>query len=172
MSITLGHRSYIVSYKITHTNNPTTISIKIGKFCSLGDEITFFVHGSHRHDTPSTFPFYEVGILTSKPNSIYKGDIIIGNDVYVGNSSVIMPGVTIGDGAVIGAYSVVTKNIEPYTIVGGNPAKMIKKRFTPENIQKLLDLKWWDLDDNIINNELCLIEDINEFIKRVEEIRA
>jgi len=83
-----------------------------------------------------------------------KGDTVIGNDVWIGRRATIMPGVRIGDGAIIAAESVVTKDVEPYTIVGGNPAKVIRKRFSPEVIQELLEIKWWD----------CGIELINQYI--------
>ena len=76
----------------------------------------------------------------------FKGDTIIGNDVWIGRESVIMPGVKIGDGAIIGAYSVVTKDVPPYSVAGGNPAKFIKKRFDEELIELLLKIKWWDFE--------------------------
>ena len=86
-----------------------------------------------------------------------KGDTMIGNDVWIGAESMIMPGVRIGDGAVIGARSLVTKNIGPYEIWGGNPARLIKKRFTDDEIQKLLKIKWWDWNLDKLKQHLNII---------------
>jgi len=96
-----------------------------------------------------------------------KGDVIIGNDVWIGSNVKIMSGITIGDGAVISNSSHVVKNVEPYSLVGGNPAKLIKYRFTSEQISKLLEIKWWDWDDEKINSFVPLLcnESIDEFIK-------
>lgn len=107
---------------------------------------------NHRMSSVSTYPFNVFGGLWREhtPDHLsqlpFKGDIMIGNDVWIGRESVIMPGVKIGSGAIVGAYSVVTKDIEPYSVVGGNPAKLIKKRFHDELIEILLELKWWDYD--------------------------
>lgn len=121
-----------------------------GKFCSIANGIQFNIGGSQRHhyEWVSTYPFFymfsEDNLIIPDPYN-KKGDTIVGNDVWIGSDALIMPGVTIGSGAVIGARSVVTKNIEPYTIVAGVPARTIKKRFSPEVIDALLDLAWWDL---------------------------
>lgn len=125
----------------------------IGKFCSIATG-TKFIMGSanHRMSSVSTYPFNVFGGLWREhtPDHLsqlpFKGDIMIGNDVWIGRESVIMPGVKIGSGSIVGAYSVVTKDIEPYSVVGGNPAKLIKKRFHDELIEILLELKWWDYD--------------------------
>ena len=138
--------------------------LRIGKFCSLSSNITILLGGNHPIQNVSTYPF---GVLNTNKFSgsiniekITK-DTVIGNDVWIGH------GVTIGDGAVIAANSNVVKDVEPYSIVGGNPAKFIKKRFTDEQISNLLDIKWWNLDDNKINEILPHIcsDNIDEFIK-------
>lgn len=119
----------------------------IGKFCQIATGVRFIMNGgNHAMSGYTTFPFRAFGHewkdVPLNPDS--KGDTIIGNDVWIGNSATIMPGIKIGDGAIIATNSVVTKDVEPYTIVGGNPAKLIRKRFDDNTIQKLLSLKWWD----------------------------
>lgn len=103
-----------------------------------------------------TYPFKVFGgQWSSAPLPIViKGDTIVGNDVWIGHGATLMPGVNIGDGAIIGTNSLVTKDVEPYTIVGGNPAKAIRKRFDDETIQLLLAIKWWDWDMQKISNRL------------------
>ena len=121
--------------------------LKIGKFCQIAQGTKFITSdANHPMSGFSTFPFYIFGRewSTYEPDLKKKGDTVVGNDVWFGHNSVIMPGVTIGDGAIIGACSVVTKNVLPYTIVGGNPAKEIRKRFPEETIQKLLEIQWWN----------------------------
>lgn len=123
----------------------------MGKFCSIACGAKFlFTSANHTQKSLSTYPFpiffdewdLDVEDITSAWDR--KGDIIIGNDVWIGYEAVIMSGVTIGDGAIIGARSVVTKDIPPYTIVGGVPARQIRRRFSDETIAALLELKWWD----------------------------
>ena len=124
----------------------------IGKFCSIASGAKFIMGpANHRISSVTTYPFHVFGGIWSEktPPHLsqlpFKGDTIIGNDVWIGRESVIMPGVKIGDGAIIAAYSVVAKDIPPYTVAGGNPARPIKKRFDDELIDILLRLKWWDL---------------------------
>lgn len=123
----------------------------IGKFCALASGVTFIMgSANHRMSSISTYPFNVFGGAWAEntPSHLsqlpFKGDIVIGNDAWIGRNSVIMSGVHIGDGAIIAAYSVVTKNVAPYTIVGGNPATVIKKRFDEELIALLLELQWWN----------------------------
>lgn len=121
----------------------------IGKFCQIASGVTFIMNGAnHLQDSVSTFPFAIFGedwkdAMEGKSYPT-KGDTEIGNDVWIGFDATIMPGVKIGDGAIIGSKSVVTKDVEPYSIVGGNPAKLIRKRFSEEKIAELLEMKWWD----------------------------
>ncbi|GAB4162063.1 MAG: Vat family streptogramin A O-acetyltransferase [Winogradskyella sp.] len=123
----------------------------IGKFCMIASGVTFIMNGgNHLTEATTAYPFAIFGGAwqhamegKSYPS---KGDTIIGNDVWIGHDATIMPGVHIGDGAIIATKAVVTKDVEPYTIVGGNPAKPIKKRFSDATISKLLQLKWWDWD--------------------------
>ncbi|MES2142491.1 MAG: CatB-related O-acetyltransferase [Pseudomonadota bacterium] len=119
----------------------------IGNFCQIASGVRFIMNGGN-HDIHgfSTFPFRIFGNEWSDvPLSAHsKGDTVIGNDVWIGNSATFMPGIKVGDGAIIASNSVVTKDIEPFSIVGGNPAKLIRKRFDNEIIVALLQLKWWN----------------------------
>jgi len=119
----------------------------IGKFCQIATGVRFIMNGAnHDMNGISTYPFRVFGKSwkDAPMNAISKGDIVIGNDVWIGNSVTIMSGVTIGDGAIIGTNALVTKDVEPYTIIGGNPAKLIRKRFDEETIEFLLNLAWWN----------------------------
>lgn len=122
----------------------------IGKFCAIATGVTFIMNGAnHKLDGISSFPFpifggawgEEMPQLLNLPS---RGDTIVGNDVWLGYQSTIMPGIKIGDGAIIAAKSVVTKDVPPYAIVGGNPAQIIKKRFSDPEIEQLLKIRWWD----------------------------
>ena len=132
----------------------------IGKFCALAEGITFIMNGAnHKMDGITTYPFNIFGggwekVTPTLDQLPFKGDTVIGNDVWIGQNVTIMPGVTIGDGAIIAANSVVTKSIEPYTINGGNPVKVIKKRFSDEKIEFLLKLQWWNWDEEKIFDNL------------------
>ncbi|MBK8500936.1 MAG: CatB-related O-acetyltransferase [Saprospiraceae bacterium] len=123
----------------------------IGKFCQIASDVRFIMNGAnHLTDAFSCFPFAIFGEdwkdAMEDKNYPVKGDTIIGNDVWIGVSATIMPGIQIGDGCIIASHAVVVKDVAPYTVVGGNPAKEIKKRFSPEKIERLLALKWWDWD--------------------------
>jgi virginiamycin A acetyltransferase len=133
-------------------------TLKIGKFCMIASDVTFIMNGAnHLTEGVSSYPFAVFGgdWTNAMDGKVYpnRGDIIVGNDVWLGYKSVVMSGVKIGDGAIIGAYSVVTKDVPPYAIVGGNPAKIIRKRFSDSEIERLLKLAWWDWDfDKISRN--------------------
>jgi virginiamycin A acetyltransferase len=119
----------------------------IGKFCQIATGVRFIMNGSnHAMDGISTYPFKVFGKswASASMNVTSKGDTVIGPDVWIGNSATIMQGIKIGAGAIIGTQALVTKDVEPYTIVGGNPAKPIRKRFDEETIAFLLELAWWD----------------------------
>ncbi|WP_088834527.1 streptogramin A O-acetyltransferase Vat(I) [Paenibacillus tyrfis] len=134
----------------------------IGKFCSIAPEVRFMMDGGNHRMDGSTFPFNIFGNGWEKHTPSLeqlpiKGDTIVGNDVWIGRRATIMPGVRIDDGAIIAAEAVVVKDVEPYTIVGGNPAREIRKRFSPEVIQELLDIKWWDSDIELISRYIGAI---------------
>lgn len=131
----------------------------IGKFCSIAPETRFIMGGGNHRMDGSTYPFNIFGHgweihAPSLEQLPLKGDTVVGNDVWIGRRATIMPGVTIGDGAIIGAEAVVVRDVEPYTNVGGNPAREIRRRFSPETIAELLEIRWWD----------CGIELINQYI--------
>ena len=137
----------------------------IGKFCSIACGAKFlFNSANHTLSSLSTYPFplffEEWGLEKGNVGASWdnKGDIVIGNDVWIGYEAVVMAGVTIGDGAIIGARAVVTKDVPPYTVAGGIPAKPIKKRYPEETIAALSELKWWDWPENRIAQNLHAIQ--------------
>ncbi len=136
----------------------------IGKFCMIASGVKFIMNGAnHLTDSLSTYPFaiFENGWENAMEGKSYpnKGDILIGNDVWIGHNATIMAGVKIGDGAIIATNSTVVKDVEPYAIVGGNPASEIKKRFQRPTVEKLLELKWWDWDIEKITKNIQKLTD-------------
>lgn len=133
--------------------------LHIGSFCSIADNVTIFLGGNHRTDWVTTYPFGHIGPWDyhGKGHPSTKGDVIIGNDVWLGSGCTIMSGVKIGDGAIVSARAVVTKDIPAYSIAAGNPARIVKKRFTDEQIDALLAKPWWELDDSQIQDLIPLL---------------
>lgn len=163
----VGKYTYIAdNCTITHT--------KIGAFCSIADFV-MINPGNHPIQNVSTSPlFYSENNPLKKcfNRSDYKeydDSTIIGNDVWIGTHAFVKGGLTIGDGAVIGAYAVVTKNIEPYSVVAGNPARVIKKRFDDNTIKKLLESGWWEFDDDKLHREASSFTDVGKFIESLEK---
>lgn len=150
-------------------DNETTL--KIGKFCSIAAGVQIILGGNHHMDWVSTYAFYQeidkFDNWKEERRYVLRGNVEIGNDVWIGRNALILSGAKIGDGAVIGAGAVVAGNIPPYSIAVGNPAKVIKYRFSPEQIGKLLLIRWWDWPDEKINESLPLIcsPSVDEFIK-------
>ena len=151
----------------------------IGSYCSIGTGASFIMCGNqgHRHDWISSFPFFYMSEVECFHNSLDAfqpaGDTIIGNDVWIGTEAMIMPGIKIGDGALIGSRALITKDVEPYTIVGGNPAKIIKKRFSDHHIALLLEMKWWEWDESILKDAMSIlcsadIDVLYEFYKKIQ----
>ncbi len=137
----------------------------IGKFCSIACGAKFlFTSANHKMSSLSTYPFpifyEEWGLDVKDIRNAWdnKGDIVIGNDVWIGYEAVIMSGVTIGDGAIIGTRAVVTRDVPPYTIVGGVPAKPIRKRYDDETIERLIKLRWWDWEHDKIAQSIAAIQ--------------
>lgn len=135
----------------------------IGRFCALATDTKFIMNGAnHRMDGPSTFPFPIFGaswadhmdLISDLPS---KGDTVVGHDVWFGFGCLIMPGVTIGHGAIIAAGSVITEDVPPYAVVGGNPAKVLKYRFDDQTIARLLKVSWWDWPYEKISNSIAAI---------------
>ncbi len=148
----------------------------IGKFCMIASGVTFIMNGgNHLTDSISSYPFSIFGgdwanAMEGK-SFPFKGDTLVGNDVWIGHNAVIMPGLKIGDGAIIATNSTVTKNVEPYTIVGGNPAKPIRKRFSAEQIEILLQLQWWNWDIEKITQSVKILtgSDVNALRELLSE---
>jgi lipopolysaccharide transport system ATP-binding protein len=143
--------------------------VRIGKFCSFAPEVTIMVDGNHRSDWIITYPLLLIkGIPSVDGIPAGKGDIVIGNDVWIGTGALVMPGVKIGNGAVIGARSVVTKDVDDYEIVAGNPARHIRYRFTENQIRALNEIRWWDWDIEKIRENYGLLQSqhVHEFIEK------
>jgi len=149
--------------------------LTLGKFCMLASGVEFIMNGAnHLSQAVSAYPFAIFGgdWSDSMEGKSYptKGDTVIGNDVWIGYRACILPGVKIGDGAIIGSFSVVTKDVPPYTIVGGNPAQPIRKRFDDETVASLLKLAWWNWPmERITKYAHYLTGDINLFIRALKE---
>lgn len=178
-NIIVGDFSYIADSDfeshVTHHYEWNNDKLIIGKFCQIASGVEFIMNGAnHQMNAVSTFPFYTLEGWEQTPptqNDLpIRGDTIIGNDVWIGQNVTILPGVHIGDGAIIGANSVVGSNVEPYTIVIGNPAKALRKRFDEELIDIMEKLKWWDKSIEEINNLISLLTNSNlEYVK--EELK-
>ena len=139
----------------------TTTRCTIGCFCCIALDVKIILGGEHKINTASLYPFEhfsEFSDVTNTENHFSKGDVTIGNDVWIGNGATILSGVTVGNGAVIGACAVVTKDVPPYAIVAGNPAKIIRYRFDEETIAALQKIKWWDWEILKIKEKLSLIQ--------------
>lgn len=153
------NNNVLYHYPINHDK------LQIGKFCSIACGAKFlFNSANHTLSSLSTYPFplffEEWGLEKKDVTNAWdnKGDIVIGNDVWIGYEAVVLAGVTIGDGAIIGTRAVVTKNVLPYTIVGGVPAKPIKKRFSEETISALLEIQWWNWSKERIARNIGAIQ--------------
>lgn len=166
---------YTYGYPLIHYSNHDA-KLVVGNFCSIAGGVSIYLGGNHRHDWVTTYPFGHIHQNTfdsyngaGHPST--KGDVIIGNDVWIGANAIIMSGVTLGDGVVVANNSHVVSNAEPYSLVGGNPAKFIKYRFEPEQIEKLLQIQWWNWDDVKINEytQLLCNVDIDNFINSALE---
>ncbi|MBO5532746.1 MAG: CatB-related O-acetyltransferase [Fibrobacter sp.] len=162
-NIIVGDFTYIADSEfeshVTHHYDFIGDKLIIGKFCQIAAGVEFVMNGAnHQMNAVSTFPFYTLEGWNMKPPAKsdlpFKGDTVIGNDVWIGQNATILPGVHIGDGAIIGANSVVGSNVEPYSIVVGNPAEVTRYRFDKDLTELLLKFKWWDKP----------IEEINELI--------
>lgn len=165
---------------VTHNYDYYPDKLIIGKFCQIASGVNFVMNGAnHQMNAVTTFPFYifdgwdqNVPPLSEMP---CKGDTVVGNDVWIGQNVTIMPGVKIGDGAIIGMNSVVASDVAPYSIVAGNPAKFIRKRFDNELIDLLLQFKWWDKSIDEINELIPILtcsdlEKVKRELKRITSL--
>ena len=157
---------YRFEQKVKYLIDFTGDKLIIGKFCMIASGVTFNMNGAnHLTDGVSTYPFaiFGSGWEPSMDGKAYpdKGNVVVGNDVWIGYNVTIMAGVTIGDGAMIATHATVTKNVAPYTIAVGNPAVEIRKRFSNEQIQLLLELQWWNWQPEKITGTLALLTSNN-----------
>lgn len=152
-------------------------SLRAGAFCSFARGLTIILGGNHRVDWATTFPFGHVhgdalsGLdIVGHPQS--RGDIVIGNDVWIGANATLLSGISIGDGAVIVATATVTRSVGPYEIWGGNPARLIRKRFEPEIAARLHVLRWWDLPTDVIRRMAPLLSRVpdTEVLRQLEDL--
>ncbi|WP_417583008.1 type B chloramphenicol O-acetyltransferase [Pelagibacterium sp.] len=171
-NISVGRYSYYSGYYHGHgfddcarylLPDPDVDKLIIGSFCSIGSGAAFIMAGNqgHRSDWVSTFPFHFMSEVPAfagaKSGYGPAGDTIIGSDVWIGSEAIIMPGITIGHGAIIGTRALVTKHVAPYAIVGGNPAKPIRNRFSDDHIDKLLEIAWWDWPEPLLEGAIPVL---------------
>lgn len=179
-NIIVGDFTYIADSEFeSHVTNYYPWSrdkLIIGKFCQIAAGVEFMMNdANHQMNAVTTFPFYTLeGWEMNAPDPSempFKGDTVIGNDVWIGQNAVIFPGVQIGDGAIVGANSIVGSNVAPYTIVIGNPAKVLRKRFDDELTDMLLRFKWWDKSIDEIDRLIPILT-CSDLVKVKEELKA
>lgn len=171
-NIQVGRYSYYSGYYHGHgfddcarflSRDEGSEKLIIGSFCSIGSGAAFIMSGNqgHRNEWISTFPFFWMpdtpAFAGAKDGFQSGGNTVVGNDVWIGSEAVIMPGVTIGDGAIIGTRSLITKDVEPYAMMGGNPGKTIRRRFDDADIARLLELCWWDWSDDQLQEAMPIL---------------
>ena len=179
-NIKVGEYSYYdgqnFASRVTHHYDFLGDKLIIGKFCQIGHNVEFVMNGAnHQMNSVSTYPFYIFKGWEQDPpkkeDLPYKGDTVVGNDVWIGQNAVILPGVHIGDGCIIGANSVVGSNVPPYSVVVGNPARVIRKRFDDEMIELLEKLQWWNRSEKQIQKIIPLLSNSDiEYVK--EQIKS
>ena len=180
-NIVVGDFTYIADSEfeshVTHLYPWNNDKLIIGKFCQIAAGVEFVMNGAnHQMNAVSTFPFYTLAGWNMKApapaDMPLKGYTVIGNDVWIGQNATILPGVHIGDGAIIGASSVVGSDVEPYTIVAGNPAQFIRKRFDEELTNLMLEWRWWDKPIEEINALIPVLtsSDLTEVKRKVKEM--
>ena len=166
--VTVGRHTYGQPEIPTFTGSAVTV--EIGSFCSIAANVTLLLGAGHNTEWVSTYPIREVFGLPGRfeQHPTYRGPTIVGNDVWIGRDALILDGVTIGHGAVIGARAVVTKDVRPYAVVGGVPAREIRRRFTDEQVEALLRIAWWEWSDERIIREVADLNGsgIDDFIAR------
>ncbi|MBR1531705.1 MAG: CatB-related O-acetyltransferase [Eubacterium sp.] len=180
-NIIVGDFTYIADSEfeshVTHLYDWNGDKLIIGKFCQIASGVEFVMNGAnHQMNAASTYPFYTLEGWDMEPpiasDLPLRGDTVIGNDVWIGQNAVILPGVHIGDGAVIGANSIVGSNVEAYTIVIGNPARQLRKRFDNELIEIMLKFRWWDKSIEEINGLIPILtcSDLDKVKTEIKEL--
>lgn len=145
--VTVGRHTYGLRYDNFHGMS-FRCDVRIGSFCSVAEEVLFMQMADHDLGPVASFPIGRRLFDSKKSNVTSKGPIVVGNDVWIGRRAMILSGVTVGDGAIIGASAVVAKDVPPFAVVVGNPGRVVKFRFSPEDIELLLKLAWWDWPDS------------------------
>lgn len=170
----IGRHSYGLTRQSIE-NERQGLALTIGNFCSIAPGVRFLLGVDHPTDLPSTFPFrsrlFGSGI---NQDAVSKGDIVLGHDVWIGRNAIILSGVTVGTGAIVGAGAVVAKDVAPYAIVVGNPAREVRKRFTDDVIENLLHSAWWDLPDDLLKSidRTLYDRDIGAFLREVSRLKG
>ncbi len=163
--------------RMRHWGEPARLTI--GRFCSIADGVEIFLGGNHPTDFVTTYPFSAFPDLWPEAprgaqHSVSRGDVVIGSDVWIGAGATILSGVTIGDGAVVAARAVVTRDVPPYGIAAGNPARLVRMRFPEPTVAALVDTRWWDLPDDAVRGLIPLLQgrDIDAFLAACAALRA
>ncbi len=180
--VTVGRHTYGVKSR-TVFEATRSHPVKIGNFCSIASGVVVLGQSDHRTDLPSIYPFRTLFFPRLRPggnsnvgnlDAVGRGPVVIGHDVWLGKNAIVLSGVTIGTGAVIGAGAVVAREVAPYAVVVGNPARVVRHRFAPDIVARLLDSQWWDLPDE----ELLALEaefydpNIEVFLAAVSRLKA
>ena len=170
--VTIGKYSYGLTKNVIAGLSPEA-PLVIGKYCSIGQDAWFFSKADHPLDLVSTYPFRTMiwNPTGANEDAVTKGGITIGHDVWVGTRANILSGVTIGNGAVVACGAVVSKDVPPYAIVAGNPAQVIRYRFSEDQITSLLNINWWDwTDDRVLKFESYFYGPVEEFIRAARKL--
>jgi acetyltransferase-like isoleucine patch superfamily enzyme len=171
--LTVGKHTYGYENLLIDTYKGSEAKVHVGKYCSISKNVRLITGGIHPTDWVSTFPFRSKWNMDGKFKDgmpYTKGDINIGNDVWIGTGVTVLSGVTIGDGAIVATGAIVTKDVPPYALVAGIPAKVISYRFSNEIINKLLAIKWWNWEEEKIKQVLVAnSSNIDEFLSVAEK---
>jgi acetyltransferase-like isoleucine patch superfamily enzyme len=166
-AISMHPTSYFNGGPRVHSYNDDDGVIDIGKYCSIANDVEFFLGGNHHPEWISTYPHHaERHEVTS------KGDIEIGHNVWIGRGAAILSGVHIGHGAIVGAKSLVTRDVRPYSVVGGVPAQEIRRRYDERTIRRLLEIAWWDWPKHVVEAHADVLQssDIEAFLEQAESV--
>lgn len=169
--VSVGRHTYGVTRNI-FVRATAQAPCSIGAFCAIGPEVMIYGQAEHPLDSPSGYPFRSPYFMADAPPAQprTRGPVRIGNDVWIGSRAIILSGVSIGDGAVIGAGAVVTRDVPPYAVAAGNPARVVRLRFAPEIVTRLLQIRWWDWpDEKIRRYEPLLYGGMAAFLKAAGE---
>jgi acetyltransferase-like isoleucine patch superfamily enzyme len=167
--LTVGPHTYVRRPRVVRYSGDVE-PVHIGDYCSISGDVEILPGGDHNTHWVSTFPFRIVfglpgALEDGMPSS--RGPVRIGNDVWIGRAAMILPGVTIGDGAVVGARAVVTRDVRPYAVVVGNPAVEVKRRFDDATVDRLLEIKWWEWPESLVRSAVPLLSssDLSSFLE-------